>query len=57
VLYTSRRQLCALAEGLIVGGGEWYGSELAVEHETCVHHGDAECTMLVRAVDTVEPTH
>jgi hypothetical protein len=48
VTYTSRRKLCALAEGLILGGGGWYGHELEVEHESCVHRGDATCTMFVR---------
>ena len=50
VIYTSRRQLCALAEGLIVDGGEWYGSELHVEHERCVHEGATACTMVIREV-------
>ena len=48
VIYTSRRKLCALAEGLILGGGEFYGHELEVTHESCVHEGHATCTMFVR---------
>jgi hypothetical protein len=50
VVYTSRRQLCALAEGLIVGGGEWYGRDLEVTHERCVRNGDSDCTMVVQEV-------
>jgi hypothetical protein len=53
VTYTSRRKLCALAEGLILGGGEWYGHELHVEHESCVHAGDASCTMYIRELVAV----
>ena len=54
VVYTSRRQLCSLAEGLIVGGGEWYGHHLTVTHERCVHNGDPGCTMVVREADNAE---
>jgi hypothetical protein len=50
VVYTSRRQLCSLAEGLMIGGGEWYGCGLAVEHERCVREGDADCTMVIREI-------
>ena len=45
--YTSRRGLCALADGLIVGTGEWFDTALAVVHESCVHDGDDACTMRV----------
>jgi predicted hydrocarbon binding protein len=50
VVYTSRRQLCSLAEGLIVGGGEWFDCKLAVEHERCVRQGDTACTMVIREI-------
>ena len=50
VVYTSRRQLCALAEGLIIGGGEWFGCELTVEHERCVRQGGDDCTMVIREI-------
>ena len=45
--YTSARRMCALADGLIVGCGTWYGSVLTVRHETCVHRGDPTCTLRV----------
>ncbi|MFK8026143.1 MAG: heme NO-binding domain-containing protein [Ilumatobacter sp.] len=47
VTYTSARQLCALADGLIVGAGEWYDAKLTVTHVRCVHSGDATCVMQV----------
>jgi hypothetical protein len=47
VIYTSKRGLCALAEGLMRGCGDWFDVELSVEHLTCVHQGDASCTMRV----------
>ncbi|MGK0275172.1 MAG: hypothetical protein ACI9N0_001554 [Ilumatobacter sp.] len=47
VIYTSERGLCALADGLILGCGDWFDVELSVEHLTCVHQGEASCTMRV----------
>ena len=47
VVYESRRQLCALAEGLLIGLGEWFRSSLSVEHAECRHRGDASCTLVV----------
>lgn len=47
VIYTSKRGLCALADGLIVGSGEWFGVTLDVEHTACIHQGDDGCHMRV----------
>jgi hypothetical protein len=47
VTYTSKRGLCVLAEGLILGCGDWFDVGLSVERLTCVHQGDASCTMRV----------
>jgi hypothetical protein len=49
VAYSSERALCALADGLILGTGEWFGTPLTVEHTSCVHQGDSSCTMRVAA--------
>jgi predicted hydrocarbon binding protein len=57
VVYTSRRQLCSLAEGLIAGGGEWYGRKLAIEHERCVREGDTDCTMAIREIASRDEAH
>ena len=43
--YRSDRALCALAEGLLLGVGDWYGSPLTVAHRLCVHRGDAACVI------------
>lgn len=45
--YQSERGLCALADGLVVGAGEWFDSELVVRHVRCVHRGDSECLLEV----------
>lgn len=47
VTYSSRRELCALADGLIVGNGDWFGATLSVAHERCVKDGDDVCVMRV----------
>jgi len=51
VTYTSKRGLCALADGLVLGCGEWFGTPLAVEHRSCVHSGDDACTMRVTELE------
>lgn len=50
VTYTSQRGLCALAEGLMEGAGAWFGREVGVEQQDCVHRGDDACVMIVREV-------
>lgn len=51
VVYTSKRGLCALADGLILGSGEWFDKTLDVEHVACIHDGDESCTMRVSEVE------
>jgi hypothetical protein len=45
VTYRSHRELCALAEGLLYGLGDWYRVELEVMHDPCVRHGAEVCMM------------
>ncbi|MFP5489394.1 MAG: heme NO-binding domain-containing protein, partial [Acidimicrobiia bacterium] len=45
--YRSDRALCPLAEGLVLGAGDWFGTELRVAHRMCVHRGDATCVLEV----------
>lgn len=47
VTYDSRRGMCRLAEGLIVGGGASLGTTTEVTHVSCVHSGDAACVLEV----------
>ncbi len=51
VVYSSKRGLCALADGLICGTGDWFDTELEVTHMACIHRGDESCTMLVDEVE------
>lgn len=45
--YHSRRRLCALAEGLILGTGDHFGEELSVRQPECMHRGADHCLLVV----------
>lgn len=52
VTYTSERELCALAKGLIRGVGNYYDERFEIEEETCMLDGGGQCEILVgRATD------
>ncbi len=46
--YNSKRGLCSVLHGLILGVGLHFGEELAVQEVCCVQKGDAECVFEVR---------
>lgn len=48
LVYESARDLCSLAEGLVLGLGDWYDSILVVDHCSCVQRGDDQCVFEVR---------
>lgn len=45
--YSSARRMCALADGLAVGAGNWFGRSLTVQHVACTQRGDIDCVLLV----------
>lgn len=47
MVYSSKRELCPLAEGLLLGLGDWFGKTLDVVHDECVHRGDERCVISV----------
>lgn len=47
LIYSSKRKLCWLAEGLVLGVGDFYREPLIVAQEICVHRGDTECRLIV----------
>lgn len=47
IIYDSRRRLCALAEGLILGVGDLFKEELTVMQEACIHQGAPACRIRV----------
>jgi Haem-NO-binding len=45
--YRSRRRLCAFAEGLLLGTGDFFGEALALEQPLCMKRGDDRCRISV----------
>ena len=45
--YVSPRKLCFLAEGLIFGAAKYYGEEVSIKHDVCMHKGDSHCELVV----------
>lgn len=45
--YHSRRRLCALAQGLLVGVARHFGEDLAVRKTACASEGHAHCILEV----------
>jgi Haem-NO-binding len=45
--YRSARQLCAFAEGLLLGAGDHYGQTVAIEQSECMHRGDERCLIAI----------
>jgi len=47
VEYSSRRELCHLAEGLIMGAGDHFGTPVEVHQTSCTQRGDDRCVLQV----------
>ena len=47
IFYQSDRQLCELAEGLIIGAAEHFSQPITLTHPECLHHGDKHCKIIV----------
>ncbi len=47
VTYTSDRELCDLAKGLLEGVGQYYGTPFSIEEESCMLEGADQCQILV----------
>ncbi len=45
--YRSSRQLCAFAEGLLLGTATHYGERIAIEQPLCMKHGDDHCLLAI----------
>jgi predicted hydrocarbon binding protein len=50
--YNSKRGLCAVLRGLILGVGILFNEELQVQETACMHRGDQRCTMEVTFLGT-----
>jgi len=51
LVYSSQRQLCPLAVGLMHGLAEHYQERLDVEEPSCMHRGDPFCSFVIRCAD------
>lgn len=47
IYYNSDRELCELAEGLIVGASEHFNQPIRLLHPDCLHRGDKHCKIIV----------
>lgn len=52
--YQSKRQMCALVEGLIQGVAKHFNTEIQCEHTKCIKRGDELCEFDLRFPETVE---
>ncbi len=51
IVYRSRRQMCALAEGLMQGAAAHFGETIAISQSLCMHRGDDHCRFEVKLGD------
>lgn len=49
--YLSVRDMCVLAEGLVLGVADFYGESVVVDQPSCRQRGDSRCTIRVKAAD------
>jgi predicted hydrocarbon binding protein len=49
VHYASARRMCAFAKGLVKGLAHHYGESVYIRESSCMHKGDKECRIAVRA--------
>jgi hypothetical protein len=47
LVYSSARQLCGLARGLMKGIAGHYGEEISIDEHSCMHRGDPFCSFVV----------
>lgn len=48
IVYKSPRRLCQVAKGISRGIARYYGEQVTVTDETCMHRGDADCRIRIR---------
>lgn len=47
--YLSVRDMCMLAEGLVMGVADFYGEAVVVDQPSCRQRGDSRCTIRIKA--------
>ena len=43
--YRSKRKLCSLCEGLILGAGSYFDTAVEIKHPVCMHNGADHCRL------------
>ena len=43
--YDSERRMCAFAEGLLLGAGDYFQETVTIEQPECMHKGDERCRL------------
>ncbi len=51
IYYSSERKLCHVAAGIASGVGKAYRENLTIEQKTCMHRGDEQCEIVVKAAE------
>jgi len=46
--YSSKRKLCAFAEGLLQGAGDVFGEQVTIRQPACMNRGDERCRLEIR---------
>jgi len=54
--YSSYRDLCRFAEGMLLGTADLFGEDATVEHFHCQRNGDPRCVMLLHVLSPDRPT-
>lgn len=54
IYYSSSRKMCSLGIGLIQGIADTFDSPVNIHESTCMHHGDACCTISVKLINPIE---
>ncbi len=53
MVYRSRKRMCALAEGLVLGAADVFKENATIDHRRCMHRGDDSCHLACRFVPGV----
>ncbi|MFQ3193274.1 MAG: putative hydrocarbon binding protein [Colwellia sp.] len=47
MFYQSKRKLCHLCEGLIMGAAKHFQQSISIKHPECMHHGAERCKLVI----------
>jgi len=50
MIYRSKRRMCWLAEGLILGAADHYHEKISIKHDICMHSGHDACHIQIDVV-------